>query len=286
MSVPSGSHRSVAIVTDSSSYLPGRLADVLGIAVVPLHVVIDAATHAEDELDPAVVAGALRAHRAVSTSRPTPEQFAEVYKAAATTGVRGIISVHLSAEMSGTCEAAQIAASSAPVPVRVVDSRSIGMGLGFAVLAAVAAAEAGDDIDGVATAAKRSAGSTQVLFYVDTLDYLRRGGRIGAARALLGSALAVKPLLHIVDGRIAPLEKVRTAARALTRLEELAVEAADHGEVDIAVQHLQADERAEQLADRLRERVPSAREVHVVEVGAAIGAHVGPGMLAVVVAPT
>jgi DegV family protein with EDD domain len=123
------------------------------------------------------------------------------------------------------------------------------------------------------------------LFYVDTLEYLRRGGRVGAAAALVGSALSVKPLLQVRDGLIAPLEKVRTSAKALSRLEELAVSAAGSSVCDVAVAHLASPDKANALAARLKERVPQVRELVVTEVGAVIGAHVGPGMLAVVVAP-
>jgi DegV family protein with EDD domain len=196
-----------------------------------------------------------------------------------------VVSLHLSAELSGTCEAARLAAAEAPIPVRVVDSRLVGMALGYCVLTAAQGAESGLTLDEVAASATRRAGLTSGFFYVDTLEHLRRGGRIGAARALLGSALAVKPLLHLSGGRIEPLEKVRTASRAIARLEEIAVERAADREVDIAVHHLASADRAEPLAERLRERVPGLRELYVGEVGAVIGAHVGPGLLAVVLSP-
>jgi DegV family protein with EDD domain len=122
-----------------------------------------------------------------------------------------------------------------------------------------------------------------MLFYVDTLEHLRRGGRIGKAAALFGTALAVKPLLHVVDGAIAPLEKVRTASKALARLEVLAVQRAGDADVDLAVQHLAAQDKAEGLAERLRAQLPRAGVVHVTQIGAVVGAHVGPGMLSVVV---
>lgn len=221
----------------------------------------------------------------MTTSRPNPEAFAAAYRAAAEAGAKGIVSVHISGELSGTVEAARLAAAEAPVPVRVVDSRLVGMALGYAVLAAAEAIAAGRDLAEAAEAATRRAAVTSGFFYVDTLEHLRRGGRIGAARALLGSALAVKPLLHLDGGRIEPLEKVRTASRAIARLEEIAVERSGGGEVDITVHHLAAEERAEPLAERLRARVPGLRELYVGEVGAVIGAHVGPGLLAVVVAP-
>ena len=133
--------------------------------------------------------------------------------------------------------------------------------------------------------AARRALATGVWLYVDTLEYLRRGGRIGPAAAWLGSALAVKPLLHLADGRIEPVERVRTTSRALARLEEIVVAEAGDGSVDVAVQHLGAPDRADELAHRLQDRLPGIRQMIVDEVGAVVGAHVGPGMLGVVVAP-
>jgi DegV family protein with EDD domain len=129
---------------------------------------------------------------------------------------------------------------------------------------------------------RRRAASAQVTFYVDTLEYLRRGGRVSAARAAVGHALQVKPLLHIDDGHVAMLEKVRTASRALARLTEIAVDFAATRPVDIAVQHLSSGARAAALAAQLRERLPSASVVEC-PVGGVVGAHVGPGMVAVVV---
>ena len=169
------------------------------------------------------------------------------------------------------------------IEVRVVDSRLLAMGLGFAVLAAARCARDGGEPEAVERAAVETAARTDMLFYVDTLEHLRRGGRIGAAAALVGTALAVKPLLHVVDGTIAPLEKVRTASKALARLEDLVVQRAGQGEVDVAVQHLAAGQRAVELGARLQERLPHVASLHVSEVGAVVGAHVGPGLLGVVV---
>ncbi len=165
------------------------------------------------------------------------------------------------------------------MPVRVVDTGMVAMALGFCALAAAETAEAGGTVDEAVTAAEKRAAGTSAYFYVDTLDYLRRGGRIGAAQALLGSALAVKPLLQLDGGRIELLEKVRTASKAIARLEEIVAERAGGAQVDIAVHHLAAPDRAAALADRLRERVPGLAELHVSEVGAVIGAHTGPGLL-------
>ncbi len=269
----------VAIVTDSTAYLPDEVIAAHGVTVVPLQVGIG-----DDVLEEGA-AHNVRDWRPVTTSRPSPERFHRAYKEAARSGASAVTSIHLSGEMSGTIDAARLAADDVSIPVKVVDSRSIGMGLGFAVMAAAVAAAAGASLEEVADAAVRRVRATRSLFYVDTLEHLRRGGRIGAAASLLGSALMIKPLLHITDGRIAPLEKVRTASRALARLEELAVELAADVEVDVAVQHVAAATRAEALASHLRERVPKLVDLHVGEAGPVVSAHVGPGTLGVVVSP-
>ncbi|MFD5558771.1 DegV family protein [Streptomyces sp. NPDC127068] len=277
--------RHVAIVTDSTAHLPKRAMRQHDITAVPLTVVLgDRALEEGTEISARSVAEALQKRRPVTTSRPSPEEFAATYREVAAAGASGIVSLHLSSELSGTYDAAVLAARSAPVPVRVVDTGMIAMALGFCALAAAEAAAAGASVDEAVAAAEKRAEGTSAYFYVDTLDYLRRGGRIGTAQALFGSALAVKPLLQLQGGRIEPLEKVRTAAKAIARLEELAVErAAAVGSADIAVHHLAAEEKATALAERLRGRVPALGEMHVSEVGAVIGAHTGPGLLAVVV---
>ncbi|HEX6936822.1 MAG TPA: DegV family protein [Actinomycetes bacterium] len=276
----------VAVVTDSTCYLPAQLVRECDIEVVPLQVVIGGTAYDEGgETSSATVAQALRSWTPVTTSRPGPAAFADAYERAAERGCDGVVSVHLSSKMSGTVESAELAAKESPVRVEVVDSRSLGMGLGFAVLAAARAALDGGTVDDVAGVARTRAAATAAIFYVDTLEHLRRGGRIGPAAALLGSALAVKPLLHLVDGHIEPLEKVRTSSRAIARLEELAVEKAGSAAVDVAVHHLANPDRAESLAQRLLTRIRGLQDMHVSEVGAVVGAHVGPGMLAVVVAP-
>ena len=276
----------MAVVTDSTAYLPDRLVVEQGLVVVPLQVVIDGRSLAEGvEVGSREVAEALAARQPVTTSRPAPAAFAQTYREA---GTARVVSVHLSGDLSGTVGAAQVAAREVAadgIAVDVVDSRSLGLGLGFAALAAARSARAGADLNEVAMAAARCAYATALWLYVDTLEHLRRGGRIGPAAAMLGSALAVKPLLHLVDGRLEPLERVRTAARALSRLEEIVVAEAGPRRVDVGVQHLAAADRAEELAERLRRRLPGLRDLHVGEVGAVVGAHVGPGMIGVVVAP-
>ena len=276
----------IVLVTDSTSMLSADVVQAHDVTVVPLQVVVDSRSYDEStDSDATMVADELRAGKPVSTSRPSPQAFLEVYEALAREGADAIVSVHLSGEISGTCESARLAARDAPVPVEVVDSRLVGVGTGFAVLAAAEAVASGADAPKAADAARRRAAATTSLFYVDTLEHLHRGGRIGAAAKLVGSVLAVKPLLQLDDGRVVPLEKVRTSARALGRLEQLAVEAAGSEDVDIAVAHLANPERAEKVAANLKDRVPGIQDLSVGEVGAVIGAHVGPGMVAVVIAP-
>ncbi|MHA6630836.1 DegV family protein [Pseudonocardia sichuanensis] len=278
----------VAVVTDSTAYLPEGVAQQRGIRVVALEVRLGERVGREGvDIDAAELSAALAdRHLEVQTSRPTPAEFAACFRAALDGGADEVVSVHLSRELSGTWDAARMAADEvAPGRVHVVDSRSTAMGLGFAVLAAADAAEAGAHGVDVVAAAESVAARCRLYFSVDTLDRLRRGGRIGAAAALFGTALAVKPLLHVAQGRIVPLEKVRTSARAAQRLVDLAARAAGDGPCDLAVHHLGAAARAEELAVRLRERLPQAARLLVSEVGAVIGAHVGPGLLGVVVVP-
>ncbi|MDG4764824.1 DegV family protein [Solwaraspora sp. WMMD406] len=278
----------VAVVTDSTAYLPAELAGRHDLTVVPLTVVIDGVGRREGiDLTPAAVAAALTSRRStVSTSRPAPEQFATTYRDLFAVGATGVVSVHLSAGLSGTVAAAELAAREVdPERIRVVDSGSTGMGLGFPALAAAAAAARGAPLTDVHSAAAATAARTYTLFYVDTLEFLRRGGRITAASALLGTALSVKPILHVDQGQVVLRDKVRTAGRALAKLVDLATAAAgDADMVDIAVHHLDDPERATALGDALADRFGSRLgDRYLAEIGAVVTAHAGPGLLSVVV---
>jgi DegV family protein with EDD domain len=280
----------VVVVTDSTASLPPEVAADHGIVVVPLQVVIGADVYDEgsEGATPELVAAALKEFRPVSTSRPTPAALLDVYQRVASEGATEIVSVHLSSDMSGTFESAQLAARESPIPVVAVDSRQVGVATGYAALSAAAVAAAGGSAEDAAKAARARAEASFSLFYVDTLEYLRRGGRMGAASALIGGALAVKPLLQIQDGKVFGLERVRTSSRALARLEELAVQAAGDHQVEACVAHLASPDRAAQLTEHLTTRLAanlSGRDVWCGELGAVLGAHVGPGMLAVCVAP-
>ena len=277
----------VRLVTDSTAYLPIELLAAHAIEVVALHVVVGGKERVEGrDVSADEVAQALRDYTIVTTSRPTPQAFLDTYTRLADEGASGIVSVHLSSQMSGTVEAARSAAAEAPVPVEVVDSETIGMAMGFAVVAAAEAAAQGASLSDVVTVVTERVHASRVLFYVHTLEHLRRGGRIGAASALLGSALAIKPILAVRGGRIVPVEKVRTSARALARIAALVSEqvAAGGTAVEAAVHHLGAPERAESVAEMLR-AVPGVERVLMVELGAVVGAHVGPGTVAIALSP-
>jgi DegV family protein with EDD domain len=279
----------VAVVTDSTAYLPEPLVDELGIEVVPLYVVLTGRSGREGiDVGPAEVARTLAVKgQQVTTSRPTPGDFVAAYRRRLDAGADRIVSVHLSSELSGTWDAARTAAAQVGEHVvTVVDSRTAAMGTGFAVLAAARAAAGGAGAAEVARLAQSTADASSTLFVLDTLEHLRRGGRIGPAAAVLGTALSVRPVLHVQDGRIVALEKVRTTSRAVAKLVQRVTDLCGDRPVSLAVHHLAAAARADALADQLRERVPGLRDLHVSELGAAIGAHVGPGALGVVVDPT
>jgi DegV family protein with EDD domain len=281
----SASTERVGVVTDSTSCLPAAELDELRIAVVPLRVTLGHRVAVDDGVDvtPADVTRALREKHTVRTSRPTPDEFAGAFQKVLDGGSSRIVSVHISSALSGTWESATLAAQDFPHGVvRVVDSRSTAMGLGFAALSAARCARDGGSAAQVQGAAVGTVDGTRTMFYVDTLEYLRRGGRIGNAAAFFATTLSVKPLLQMVEGQIVPLEKVRTSSRAVARLVELTVRAAGNSGVSIAVHHLAAKERAEAVADQLRDQIPDLREVRVAELGAVIGAHLGPGVIGIV----
>jgi fatty acid-binding protein DegV len=308
---------SVAIVTDSTASLPEGAAERWGIGVVPLDVVVDGRRYIEGvDLAPGELLGALTRGAKVSTSQPSPAAFAAAYDRAAASGAREIVSIHLSGELSGTVRAARLAAESAPVTVHVVDSRTVAMALGFAVLDAarfsigppaspaparapgpLGAAQAwwrararverslptGAD---VADCGRSVAGSTRVWFLVDSLEHLRRGGRLSMPATAFGIVLGLRPILTLHDGGIEVLEKVRTRRAARDRLVALAVaDLAQRPRARVAVHHLGQPEVAAALAEELGAAgTDRLVEIAVCESGAVLAAHAGPGLLAIVVA--
>ncbi|MFJ3957817.1 DegV family protein [Arthrobacter sp. NPDC090010] len=283
----------VAVVTDSAAALPAEwLSSAPGCfrhVALPVMVgdeIFSSADLADDDgqllerLSLALATG-----EAVKTSRPSPATFGAVYRELADAGYQEIVSLHLSSGLSGTADAARLAAASAPVAVQVLDSRTAAMCLGFAVQAACVSAESGADAEEVLRAAAASLESSTVHFYVPSLEQLRRGGRIGGAASWLGTVLAIKPILGISDGHVVPVERVRSSPKALARLEELAALSASElpeQSLGLAVHHFGSEAAARELAGRLRTRYPAAPAPVISALPAVLAAHVGLGVLAIV----
>jgi DegV family protein with EDD domain len=277
-----------AVVTDTTAYLPEELIAEHDIKRVSLYVSLDGVQRPEIE-----IAGTeyddfferLRAsEEGATTSQPSVGDFCAVYEPLLAEG-KDIVSIHLSAGISGTCESALQARErltregKGGERIRVYDSRSSCGGQGLVVLAATAAAAAGADGDGTLATAERCRDALQMWFAIDTLEYLRKGGRIGSAQAWLGSALQIKPILTLGE-EITPVERVRTRRRAFERLVDYARQRRDDGADAWVVQHIHDPETAERLAEQCRELFGSD-PVFVSEIGPVIGAHIGPGLLGV-----
>jgi DegV family protein with EDD domain len=275
-----------AVVCDTTAYLPTELTTARGIEVISLYVSLDDTQGPESEIsDFGAFYEELRAsERGSTTSQPSVGDFTATYEPLLDAG-RDVVSIHISAGISGTYEAATqarerlIAEGKGGERVHVFDSRSACGGMGLCVLAAAAAAAAGDEGDAVVARAQRAREELKMWFAIDTLEYLRRGGRIGGARAWIGSALKIKPILTLEE-EITPVERVRTRARALERLRGYARQRHESGLDGWVVQHIQDFETAEALADDCRE-IFGCEPVFISEIGPVIGAHVGPGLLGV-----
>lgn len=276
----------VAVITDSTACIPEQLAAQWSISVVQVQIVADNLVDDENRFNRADLIEMLRAGHPVSTRPPDPGAFFWTYQDAVSAGADAIVSLHISGHMSATVEAAREAAQQVRVPVYVIDTGTTSMSLGFAALSAARTAAAGGTPQRVIEAAdRRYRGSTELL-YVDTLEYLRRGGRIGAASAMLGTALSIKPLLTVREGQVAPLARVSGGKRALAKLTDLAVKQAADLPVDIAVACAAPSDREMTLVGQLRQRIPKLNDIVVVRGSTVIAAHVGPGALGITVAPT
>lgn len=275
----------VAVVTDTTHYLPRDLIARADVREVSLYVNEGERTERESAMpDFDAFYDRLRSAAVLpTTSQPSIGDFLAVYEPLLADG-RDIVSVHLSGAISGTVESARQAASDAlgrhpGRQIEVVDSSSACGGLGAIVLAAAAVAGGGGDAGAVVERALAAKDHIRIWFAVDTLEYLRRGGRIGAASAWLGSALKIKPILTL-DKEITPIERVRTGAKAIARLIEYAEQRHRDGADAWVVQHIQAPDEAQRLIDATRE-IMGRDPVFVSEIGPVIGAHVGPGLLGV-----
>lgn len=266
----------IKVVTDSASDIPVQLAEELGISIVPCTIFFGA----EAFKDGVEITNEEFFHRLTTgnvmptTTQPSVGDFLEVYRPLAEEG-HEIVSVHVSGKLSGTTNSARLAAEELPdAKVEIVDTELASMGVALAAKAAADAIAAGADAAGAAEAARNAAANTEVIFVLDTLEYLKRGGRIGGAQALLGSLLSMKPILKLTDGEVHPHEKVRSRGKALLRMREIAAGASYR---EAAVIHRVSDEEAGAMADHLAQF--TSNPVLTAAVGAGVGAHTGPGVI-------
>lgn len=275
----------VAVVTDSTACIPQSVASQWGISIVQLQVRIGDYVDDESRVSAETLISAMNGGEDVATEPPDPAAFFWTYQDAMARGARAVLSLHLSGLMSKTVDNAREAAEAVSIPVHVIDTGTIAMSLGRGVLTAARVAEAGADIRQIlAVATPRLRRGTE-LIHVETLDYLRKGGRIGAAKYMVGRALGVKPLLTVHRGQVSPLETSIGSERSIRKLVDRAVEQASKGAVDVTVQHFGEDDRVGPVVEQLRERIPQAREISTVDVTAVIGVHLGPGAFGVSISP-
>ena len=274
-----------AIVTDSTSYLPPGVAEENGVTVVPLYVVFGGdRTVPETEITdyPAFFEELRAAETLPTTSQPSVGDFTSVYEPLLAEG-KEIVSVHISGGLSGTPEAARQAKAALERDgrggerIEVVDSTTAAGGLGFMVLAAAKAAREGESAAAVAATVAEARGQLKMWFVIDTLEFLRRGGRIGAASAWIGSTLRVKPILT-VENEMTPVERVRTSGRAFERMVDYARQRKESGADTWSAQHINAPEQCERLVERCSEVFGTPPTI-VSEIGPVLSAHTGPGLL-------
>ncbi len=275
----------VAVATDSTHYLPRALADELDIRQVSLYVGWQGQPERELDMDgfDAFYKRLGTDSELPITSQPSIGDFLTAWEPLLAEG-KDVVSVHLAGGISGTCHAAQqahelLAERGLGERVEVIDGETACGGMGLLLLAATAAARAGSDKVGVASRVREARKALRIWFCLDTLEYLRRGGRVGKAQAWLGGTLKIKPILSL-EYEIVPVERVRTAGRAFERMVAYAQELHDAGADGWVVQHIQAEEQAQRLIERCRE-IFDSEPVFVSEVGPVIGTYTGPGLIGV-----
>ena len=272
----------VVVVTDSSARLPDELVAEWGIRVVPLHVLVDG-RDLRDGVDE--FPADLYQRPGVSTAGASPEQLATVYRQAlADSDGDGVVAVHISGALSSTVGAAEHAAAEFGGGVRVIDSKSAAMGTGFVALAAARSARTGASLDDVVAQAVSTATGLRAYLVVQRLENLRRSGRIGAAASWLGTALALKPLLRLDDGKLVLAQRVRTTSKATAAMVEQVLGAVGEGRAALAVHHVDNPDGAAQVAATLASALPACGPAIVTDLGPVLGVHLGPGAVAVVVA--
>jgi DegV family protein with EDD domain len=278
--------RRTEVVCDTTAYLPAEMVAERGIHLISLYVGLEGDLEPESGIsDYTAFYERLRSSDSkVTTSQPSVGDFVEVYEPLLAAG-KDVVSLHIAGGISGTCEAAEQARDRLAEEgkggerIRVYDSRTSAGGLGLVALAACAIADTGAGGDTVLEWVVETRDALKIFFYVDTLEYLRRGDRIGRARGWLGSTLKIKPIMTLEE-EITPIERVRTRTRALERMRGYARQRHDGGADAWVVQYVQDRDTADEFADECRE-IFGREPVFISEVGPVIGAHIGPGMLGV-----
>jgi DegV family protein with EDD domain len=277
----------VAVVTDTTAYLPAATVKEHGVVLVPLYVVFGSdRTVKESEITdyPAFFEELRGSDSLPTTSQPSVGDFIACFEELLKQD-RDVVAIHISAGISGTYDSARQAAEQLEREgkggerVRVIDSTTTAGGLGLLVLAATAAAEAGGTLDEVEERVRQARAELKIWFAVDTLEFLKRSGRIGAASAWIGSTLKVKPILSL-ERELTPVERVRTSSRAFERLLDYGRQRHESGADGWVVQHISAHDEAERLVERGRE-VFGRDPVFVGEIGPVLSAHAGPGLLGI-----
>lgn len=268
----------VIVVTDSSSQLPADLCEEWAIRVVPLHILLDGVDLRDgvDEIPEDIH------KRHATTAAATPAELCATYQQAlADSGGDGVVAVHISSALSGTYGAARQTAADLGPAVRVIDSKSAAMGTGFTVLAAARAAAVGGDLDTVAAAAASAVSRSDAFMVVHRLDNLRRSGRIGGAQAWLGTALALKPLLRIDDGKLVLAQRIRTVRHATAVMIDRVCEVVGDDPAALAVHHVVNPDGANEVAAALAGRLPECEPALITPLGPVLAVHVGAGAVAV-----
>jgi len=273
----------VKIITDSSADLPDKLAEEMGISVIPLYVRFGDEVH-RDRVDITEDEFYQRLERDPVhpvTIQPGPQDFLELYQRLAP-GADGIVSIHISGKLSGTCNSALMAKEmmETECPIEVVDSQAVSMGLGLIALAAATAAKAGKSLEEVLATVNQAIPKIHLLAVFDTLKYLLLGGRIGKAKALLGSILNVKPLISLKDGEVVPAGQVRTRPKGIDKLFEFVKDVEKIQ--DLSVVYSTTPDEAQELAERLAS-VFNEKKIRIARLGPVLGVHIGPGVLIVAV---
>lgn len=273
----------IRVVTDSTASIPQSLLETWGIEVVPLVLHVEEQEfHENTDFGPEALISHLEAKQRILTSQPTPKDFLQVYQRLTAQGVSQIISIHLSGQLSGTIHAAAIAARECHIPVEVVDSRTVAMGLGFSVIKAATLSAQGAAFEEVLSASLQTASKSRVIFALDTLEFLRRGGRISPAAATLGTMLGLRPILEVLDGKIEVSHRVRGENGAITKLISLAQEQLQiWPQAQVAIQYLNETPAVIRVREALR--AASGKPVLDCTVSSVVGAHCGPGVIGLVI---